>query len=83
MTGRAEVAPEARWQIWYRELFDRECPRQVVAEVHACLVLSGETSEAIFVAARDAEGRADLVRRPAQVTGSSGCAEEGDDHGGV
>jgi hypothetical protein len=147
----AEVAPDAQWQIWYQDMFDRECPRQVVAEgtglvaglcelwsrhlfetlqtngqrgfsrfnlwwrqpgrsveidgdrramsrlrewvygdeeqvrdryveggesllgrvaeMHARLVLGGETGEAILAAARDAEDCADLLRRLAQVTG--------------
>ena len=24
-----DPAPEAEWQIWYQDMFDRECPRQV------------------------------------------------------
>jgi hypothetical protein len=24
-----DLAPEAEWQIWYQDMFDRECPRQI------------------------------------------------------
>ncbi len=24
-----DLAPEAEWQVWYQDTFDRECPRQV------------------------------------------------------
>ena len=27
--GPAHPVPEARWEIWYEDLFDRECPRSV------------------------------------------------------
>jgi hypothetical protein len=26
-----DAEPEAKWQVWYEDLFDRECPRQVQA----------------------------------------------------
>jgi hypothetical protein len=25
----SDPAPEAEWQVWYQDLFDRECPRQI------------------------------------------------------
>jgi hypothetical protein len=28
-TDRFDLAPEAAWEIWYQDTFDRECPRQV------------------------------------------------------
>ena len=28
-TDYSDPAPRAAWELWYQDLFDRECPRQV------------------------------------------------------
>jgi hypothetical protein len=33
-TGLNDPAPEAEWQVWYEDTFDRECPRQVEVAGH-------------------------------------------------
>lgn len=30
----SDPAPNAEWQVWYQDVFDRECPRQVEVEGH-------------------------------------------------